>query len=269
MIRTGKRAPKPDPIECSEPKDGEPQLGGIRKKIHPATEAALWTLSNGRCYAPGCPFPVVHEVRPGVYRKNAQIAHIRGVRAPRYDPALSAEECAAFSNLLILCLPHHGEVDDKKTADKLYPPDLLWQWKTSHEGGNGPALAALGPIDEDSLTELLLAVFTPPVKRLQQIADQLEKTGTLNAETVMQLRQVVNVLTSTPSGPDSQTAAMLADAAEIYGSHTFRQAAAQVAEAADLLPGYDKTLNDKISQLYEIADLISATSRRMGRCIDE
>ena len=62
-------------------------MPGTRKRMLAATEAALWALSNGRCYAPGCMAPVVVEVRPGVYRKNAQIAHIRGVRAPRYDLA--------------------------------------------------------------------------------------------------------------------------------------------------------------------------------------
>ncbi len=80
-------------------------MAGVRRGISPATEAALWALSNGRCYAPGCTAPVVVEVRPGVYRKNAQIAHIRGVRAPRHDPGLSAVACASFGNLLVLCLP--------------------------------------------------------------------------------------------------------------------------------------------------------------------
>ena len=239
-------------------------MAGYRKKVTPATEAALWSLSNGRCYAPGCQFPVVFEIRPGVYRKNAQIAHIRGVRAPRFDPSLSDEQCAAFSNLLLLCLPHHSEVDDRKTGEKLYPPHVLIKWKTDHEGSNGPALAALGPIDEESLTELLLDVFTPPLQRLQQIADQLEKTGTLNAWTVMELRQVIDVMSTTASGLDAQTAAMLADAAEVYGSHDFHRAASTLADVAELLPGYNNNLASKISQLHDIADLISASSDRMG-----
>jgi len=74
-------------------------MAGVRKHISAATEAALWVLSTGRCYAPGCGSQVVVEVRPGVLRKNAQIAHIRGVRRPRYDPTLTAEECAGR---------HHG-----------------------------------------------------------------------------------------------------------------------------------------------------------------
>jgi hypothetical protein len=78
-------------------------------------------------------------------------------------------------------------------------------------------------------------VFTPPVKRLQQIADQLEETGTLNAQTVIELRQVVEVMTSSPAGPDARTAAMLADAAAIYGSRQFQETVSKLREAADLI----------------------------------
>jgi hypothetical protein len=123
-------------------------LAGIRGSIPAATEAALWTLSNGRCYAPECPFPVVVEIRTGVYRKNAQIGHIYGVRpgAPRFQASLLDHERDAFTNLLLLCLPHHAEVDDKKTGERLYPPDLLRGWKVNHEGSNGQALVRQPPI---------------------------------------------------------------------------------------------------------------------------
>ena len=243
----------------------KPRTAGHRARIPAATEAALWALSNGRCYAPGCAAPLVKETRPGVYRKNAQIAHIRGVRAPRHDPSLTPRECAAFGNLLILCLPCHGEVDDKKTGEKLYPVELLTGWKTAHEGSNGPALAALGPVDEDTLTELLLSVFTPPVERLQQIADQLEETGTLNADTVAQLRQVVDVLTSTPAGPSARTAAMLAHAADVFSTRVFQDAAASLGHAADILPSYDRTLKTRVAELQQAADIITATGGRSRR----
>jgi hypothetical protein len=86
---------------------------------------------------------VVVEVRPGVYEKNAQIAHIHGVRAPRYDGSLTADQCAEFSNLLVLCLAHHSAVDNRWDGEKHYPPALLRSWKEQHEGNNGPALADL------------------------------------------------------------------------------------------------------------------------------
>ena len=99
---------------------------------------------------------------------------------------------------------------------------MLRKWKTDYEGRNRTALAALGQIDEESLTQLLVDAFTPPIRRLQQIADQLEKTGTLNAQTVMELRQVVKVMASSPAGRDAHITNMLAEAAEIYSSGWFR-----------------------------------------------
>jgi hypothetical protein len=92
----------------------EGNVTGDRKSIQAAAQAALWVISNGKCYAPGCLFPVIVEVRPGVHKKNAQIAHIYGVKAPRYRPGMSVAERDSFKDLLLLCLPHHAEVDDKK-----------------------------------------------------------------------------------------------------------------------------------------------------------
>ena len=49
--------------------------------------------------------PVVLEVRPGVYQKNSQVAHIYGIRpgTPRYRPDMPARERDSFANLLLLC----------------------------------------------------------------------------------------------------------------------------------------------------------------------
>lgn len=78
----------------------------------------------------------------------------------------------------------------------------------------------------------------------------------------MELRQVIEVMSTTSAGVDGQTTAMLAEAAEIYGSHDFRQAALALMEAADILPSGG--LNEKIAQLHEAAELIEIGSRRMG-----
>ena len=238
-------------------------MAGVRRGISPATEAALWALSNGRCYAPGCTAPVVVEVRPGVYRKNAQIAHIRGVLAPRHDPGLSAVACASFGNLLVLCLPHHAEVDDRTTGEALYPVELLTRWKADHEGANGPALAALGPVDEEILARLLAEVFSPPARRLQQIADQLEGTGTLTARTLVQLRQVAAVLNAGPAGTSADTAEMLAYAAVVFSKSTFGDTVEALEAAADALSS--RAMAERISELHEIAETLSAAARRIER----
>ena len=232
-----------------------------RKKILAATEAALWALSNGRCYAPGCMTPVVVEVRPGVYRKNAQIAHIRGVRGPRHDPTLSQNAAASFTNLLILCLPHHAEVDDWKTGATLYPVETLIQWKVKHEGSNGPALAKLGPIDEETLTSLLTRVFSPPARRLELIANQLEKTGTLTARTLTQLRQVVQVMDSDTAATSTDAAEMLAYAADVFNRNRFHDAVEALATAADTLSS--SAMRQRIGDLHEIAEILSSTADRI------
>jgi hypothetical protein len=152
---------------------------------------------------------------------------------PRFRYGLSEGERDAFKNLVLLCLAHHAEVDDRKTGEKLYPPELLHEWKSRNEGSNGPALAALGPIDEEGLTELLTQVFTPPIERLQAIAEQLDRTGTLNAAAVAELQQIVSVLTHTSAGIDANTVGLLAHAASVFGTDEFNHTARALAAAAE------------------------------------
>jgi hypothetical protein len=156
-------------------------------------------------------------------------------------------------------LPHYvSESIDKHVAE---------YGTTSDEGTNGQALAALGSIDEDSLTELLLDVFDPPLQRLEKIARQPEQTGTLNARTVTQLRQVVDVMTSTPAGPDLRTAQALAFAADVFSTRAFQNAATALGQAADILPHYARRMGDSATKMIQAADAISASAvnpRRNG-----
>lgn len=245
-------------------------MADSRKPVPPATVAALWTLSNGHCYAPGCTAPVVVEVRPGVYRKNAQVAHIHGVRAGRHVASMDWAQLNNFTNLLLLCLPHHSEVDDKKTGEKLYPPELLRRWKTKHEGSNGPALAQLGTVDEDALTELLASAFEPPIKRLEKIADQLERTGTLSASTVAELRQVIDVLVG---GPDQRTAHLLMSAADMLSAHDLSATAQTLMSAADVLssgglPATARNLMITANALPDSATRLEAALVQMNNTLD-
>lgn len=229
-----------------------------RLPIPAAVEAALWTLSNGRCYAPGCPFPVVYEVRPGVFQKNAQIAHILGVspNAARYRPCASVEEARereSFKNLLLLCLAHHAEVDDKNHGEERYPPELLRKWKREHEGEHGRQLARIGPLNEDQLTDLLISVFTPPVKRLEKIADQLERTGTLTSGALDELRNIISVMSDSPGSPDARTARQLAYAAEVFGAQSLQGSAKSLAYAAEVLPSVLEKLERQIRRLGDLS----------------
>jgi hypothetical protein len=104
-----------------------PRVTGVRAHIPAAAQAARWALSNNNCYFPGCPTPVVIETRPGMYRKNAMIAHVYGVapNAPRFRGELDPDVRDSFTNLVLLCYGHHNEVDDPDSGEQLYPPDVL------------------------------------------------------------------------------------------------------------------------------------------------
>src|SRR6266516_7691458 len=142
--------------------------------------AALWTVSNGRCYTPGCIMPVVLEVRPGVYQKKSQVAHIYGVvrpGAPRYRSDMPAGERDPFANLLLLCTAHHEEVDGKDGEDR-YPPETLRRWKAQHEGAAGSVLKNLTVPCTDALVRKLIEIAEPPLERLETITLRLDETGT-------------------------------------------------------------------------------------------
>ncbi|MGI5268845.1 hypothetical protein ACQEUU_06820 [Nonomuraea sp. CA-218870] len=225
-----------------------------RRNIHPAIQAALWALSSGHCYSPGCPFPVVVEVRSGIYKKNAQIAHIYAVKpgVPRYRPCRTREEEVerdSFTNLLLVCLAHHAAIDDKTDGERLYPSKLLLEWKKKHEGKHGPHLARIGPVSEEMLERLLTESFAPPVARLQEIADQLERTGTLNADALAELKQIISVMKDSPDGPDARAARDLAFAADVFSNLDLRSSAKSLGHAADILPGLLKDMDRKINRL--------------------
>jgi hypothetical protein len=193
-------------------------------------------------------------VRPGVFKKNAQIAHIHGVKpkANRYRECKNEAERRerdAFKNLILVCLAHHAEIDDTEYGEELYPPDLLREWKRRREGQYGPALARLPPLSEERLGKLLSEFFTAPIARLEKIADQLERTGTLTADSLEELRQVITMFQKIPERADARTARNLAFAAEIFSSHDLRRSATSLGYAAERLPGVLRDLDKKINKL--------------------
>ncbi|WP_156313128.1 hypothetical protein [Micromonospora sp. HK10] len=207
---------------------------GQRKSISPAMLAALWTVSNGRCYAPGCPFPVVYEVRPGHFQKNAQVAHIYGVRpgAPRYRPDMPASMRDSFENLLLLCQAHHEEVDGKDSAH-LYPVDVLRRWKIEHEGDHGSVLKDLRVVNTGALMNALIKLAEPPLSRLERITKQLEQTGTVTADTVRELKAITAVL-SASSGLDSEAVRGMVRLANALEDSRFGSTAARLSEMLEV-----------------------------------
>jgi hypothetical protein len=63
-----------------------------------------------------------------------QICHIEAVESggERYNPDQSDEQRRHYNNLILLCYPHHVEIDD----DASYTVSRLWEMKSKHEAAN-------------------------------------------------------------------------------------------------------------------------------------
>lgn len=230
-------------------RSGDPDRSGRRKNIPPGTLAALWTVSNGRCYAPGCPIPVVLEVRPGVFQKNAQVAHVFGVKpgAARFQGALPDEVRDSFQNLLLLCLAHHAEVD---SDEDFYPPERLWKWKTEHEGANGEILAPLQFRNPDQAIALLVEIAEPALDRLEHVTDRLERTGQVTAETVAELKAIIAVMSDTGM-LGSDEVGQLMFAAEVLTGGSLEETASQLFYAAQVLPDAAEQLENAATRITD------------------
>jgi hypothetical protein len=194
--------------------------------------------------------PVVHEVRPGVYGKNAQVAHIYGVRpgGPRYRPDLSASVRDSFANLLLLCYPHHTEIDGDENS---YPPHLLAEWKDRHEGTEVALLNDFQLPDSEALMAYLTEIASPPLDRLDAIAERLEETGVANEETVAELKYLVRLMSTSEAGVDLRTAQTLATASEVLSSMDIGRSANALLDAADVLPGVLNRIEAAVRRLGE------------------
>jgi predicted NACHT family NTPase len=96
---------------------------------------ALGHWSGGRCYWPGCTEKVFKDEAGEPYR-TAAIAHIRGAYpgSARYEEEMSDDQRRSFSNLMLLCGPHHSIVDQDEQG---YPAEELQRWKARHEAAAG------------------------------------------------------------------------------------------------------------------------------------
>ena len=88
---------------------------------------------------------------------NVEVAHIRGALpgSPRYDGNMTDTERASFTNLILVCVPHHKVIDRLKRDD--HPVELLQEWKAEAEVEGGlDALGELdGRLDADTLSDMI------------------------------------------------------------------------------------------------------------------
>lgn len=161
-----------------------------RRYYSNATIAALMTLARGRCYWPDCNVPTIRMVN-GTPRLNLEIAHIRAFEegGKRFAPTLSVRERNSFDNLILLCNPHHDEVDGPDSDQ--YPVEVLEGWKHAREADGLDALAGLGDLTKSELSEMIIAAQGQLIDRIGPALDEFGKSA---PELAALLRAVIDEL---------------------------------------------------------------------------
>lgn len=120
-----------------------------------STIMALAHHSQGFCYCPGCPEPVLRTV-DGKTHLIVQIAHIRGAYpgSCRYDASMTDDQRRDLPNLLLLCDPHHQQVDSEK-KQKTFTCEVLERWKAQREAGPSAALKRLREVTPAGLRDIV------------------------------------------------------------------------------------------------------------------
>jgi hypothetical protein len=147
--------------------------------------------SGGTCYwQPLCPEPITRQI--GTDRLlNLDFAHICAARpgGPRYDVTMADEQRRHFSNIILLCRPHHTIVDKRRPAD--FPVELLRRWKAEREANYKEVLTGLGQVTEVSLQQIIAAAVKDHDEQLRQVLSRLEQN---DAEAAQMLRSVLQQL---------------------------------------------------------------------------
>jgi hypothetical protein len=135
---------------------------------------ALARLGGKTCYWPDppCPTPVMVLIK-GRPVRNIEIAHIRAARpnGPRYVAGMTDAERSDWSNLILLCTPHHTIVDKIRPDD--YPIEVLERWKSNREEGSADALSVLSGISEDRLQDLISSSMQEATRELKAAISQI------------------------------------------------------------------------------------------------
>lgn len=95
----------------------------------PATVKQLYATAF-RCGEPTCTKPLYRlDNDTGDRILNSRVCHIYAHRpgGPRWR-VMDPEENRGEANLLLLCIEHSYEIDDK-SLEARYPPELLFDWK--------------------------------------------------------------------------------------------------------------------------------------------
>jgi hypothetical protein len=129
-----------------------------------------------RCAFPDCVAPLYRVDATGSTRTlNSRVAHIcaRSEGGPRWDAEMTPGQNRAAENLVLLCVGHSYEIDDKR-LETSYPAATIHEWKRAQiaEYDRAVAAAAAGEVIGWSLTDEEAAEVIEASERNTNIALQ-------------------------------------------------------------------------------------------------
>lgn len=228
----------------------------------PTTREALFLLSRGNCYAPGCKNRIM-EWAGGRWVSRADVAHIHGLnkRSRRYDASIPEPDRNNFKNLLLLCETHHKLVDGADTWAN-YPVMTLVAWKQDREGDLAGELGQLDWITQDTLHDLMAEAIEDTQSR---ILEALDGISTVGGETLALLKALVAETLKLPylNPDDVASLARSADVLQVVIPEYVPQLSRSALILQDVIE-YAGILSDSTRHLVNLADyaeaLRSATS---------
>ncbi|MFB9832668.1 hypothetical protein [Actinoallomurus acaciae] len=215
---------------------------------------ALHALCGRRCYWPDCNEPVVRFVEDQPVN-NLQIAHIAAAKpgGARFI-SMPPEERKSFSNLILLCHPHHTLVD-RLEPDK-YSIKLLQEWKARREGPEGAALRGVRDLTEDRLQEMILEAVVARDKRIDAAIKRFEEVDFEAARVLRGMLEELNSLRTYGSVLDPDVVSMLHDAATTLTPNVNHDTVIGLCHAADTLQ--NQNLSDTAVALNAAATGLSS-----------
>lgn len=99
-----------------------------RKRTTESDLKKLFALSGNKCAFPDCTAAVFNSNRLLI----SEVCHIEAAspNGPRYNECMTDTERASYENLIVLCHPHHVEIDNDPNT---FTVDYLKQLKSTHE----------------------------------------------------------------------------------------------------------------------------------------
>jgi hypothetical protein len=229
----------------------------------PTTREALFLLSRGNCYAPGCKKRVM-EKDGDQWIALAEVAHIHGLKkgSRRFDESIPEPERNSFKNLLLLCEKHHKLVDGARTWMD-YPDTTLKEWKEEREGDLSDELGQVDWITSDNLRDVMADAIEDTERRIIVAIDGIT---TVSGETLAILKTLVAETLKLPYLSPDDIASLGRSADVLQG--VFPEYVPELARSAIILQqvtDYVEILSSASRSLVGMADytdmLIYATTR--------